>query len=110
MVGIFCGWLVNRIGILDLPTFRTRDDADAIKGIVQICVYLVFGFLGITLALRSDRDQFSLIIPYVRFRRDASEGEPMLLDANVIIDGRIPRRVRHRLSQREFCHPALCAG
>lgn len=90
MVGIFCGYLVNRIGLLDLPWFRMRDDADAIKSIVEICVYFVFGFLGITLALRSDRDQFSLIIPYVRFRRDASEGEPMLLDANVIIDGRIP--------------------
>jgi uncharacterized protein YacL len=90
LVGIFCAWLINRIGLMDLPWFRMRDDAGAVKSIVEICVYFVFGFLGMTLALRSDRDQFSLIIPYVRFRRDASEGEPMLLDANVIIDGRIP--------------------
>jgi uncharacterized protein YacL len=91
LVGLFCAFLITKIGFLDLPWFRVRDDADAIKSIFEICLYLVFGFLGITLALRSDRDQFSFIIPYVRFRRDASEGEPMLLDANVIIDGRIPR-------------------
>jgi uncharacterized protein YacL len=91
LVGLFCAWLVTKIGIFDMPWFRSMDDADSIRSVVEICLYTVLGFLGITLALRSDRDQFSFIIPYVRFRRDASEGEPMLLDANVIIDGRIPR-------------------
>lgn len=91
MIGLFCAWLVTKIGIFELPWFRSRDDSGAIRSIAEVGTYLVFGFLGITLALRSDRDQFSFIIPYVRFRRDASEGEPMLLDANVIIDGRLPR-------------------
>lgn len=91
LVGLFCAWLVTKIGIMDLPWFRSLEDQDSIRNVVEICLYLVFGFLGITLALRSDRDQFSFIIPYVRFRRDASEGEPMLLDTNVIIDGRIPQ-------------------
>ena len=91
LVGLFCAFLVRKIGIFDLPWFRSLEDADSIRSVVDICTYAVFGFLGITLALRSDRDQFSFIIPYVRFRRDASEGEPMLLDSNVIIDGRIPR-------------------
>jgi len=91
LIGLFCAWLVTKIGFFDLPWFQDLEGADAIRSVVEICIYAVFGFLGITLALRSDRDQFSFIIPYVRFRRDASEGEPMLLDANVIIDGRIPR-------------------
>jgi uncharacterized protein YacL len=91
LVGLFCAWLVSKIGIMDLPWFRSLEDPDSIRSVVEICLYLIFGFLGITLALRSDRDQFSFIIPYVRFRRDASEGEPMLLDTNVIIDGRIPQ-------------------
>lgn len=91
LVGLFCAWLVTKIGILDLPWFRSMDDPDSIRSVIDICLYLIFGFLGITLALRSDRDQFSFIIPYVRFRRDASEGEPMLLDTNIIIDGRIPQ-------------------
>lgn len=91
LIGMFCAFLISKIGIFDLPWFRGMEDPDSIRSIVEICLYCIFGFLGITLALRSDRDQFSFIIPYVRFRRDASEGEPMLLDSNVIIDGRIPK-------------------
>ena len=90
MTGLFCAWLVTKIGFLDLPWFRNFDNTESLKSTIEICIYGALGFLGITLALRSDRDQFSFIIPYVRFRRDASEGEPMLLDTNVIIDGRIP--------------------
>jgi uncharacterized protein YacL len=92
LIGMFCAFLVSKIGFFDLPWFSNLDHSpDAIRNIVEICLYCVFGFLGMSLALRSDRDQFSFIIPYVRFRRDASEGEPMLLDSNVIIDGRIPK-------------------
>ena len=91
LTGLFCAWLVTKIGFLDIPWFKKIDDSESLKSVIEICIYAAFGFLGITLALRSDRDQFSFIIPYVRFRRDASEGEPMLLDANVIIDGRLPK-------------------
>jgi uncharacterized protein YacL len=91
LVGMFCAFLVSKIGIFDLPWFESLDDSGSLRTVLDICLYLVFGFLGITLALRSDRDQFSFIIPYVRFRRDASEGEPVLLDSSVIIDGRVPK-------------------
>jgi uncharacterized protein YacL len=90
LIGLFCAWLVTKIGIFELPLFRQRDDYETVKSVAEFSTYFIFGFFGISLALRSDRDQFSFIIPYVRFRRDASEGEPLLLDANVIIDGRIP--------------------
>lgn len=90
MVGLFCAWLLSKIGIFDLPWFQELDDAAGVRKVVDISTYIVMGFLGITMALRSDRDQFSFIIPYVRFRRDASEGEPVLLDSNVLIDGRVP--------------------
>jgi len=52
-------------------------------------VYAVFGYLGMMLAMRSSRDEFSLIIPYVRFARETTQHEPLVLDTNVIIDGRI---------------------
>jgi uncharacterized protein YacL len=41
------------------------------------------------LAMRSNRDEFSLIIPYVRFTRETAEHEPLLVDTSAIIDGRI---------------------
>src|SRR5258707_933721 len=42
------------------------------------------------LAIRSNRDEFAIIIPYVRFRQATVHDAPLLIDSNVIIDGRIP--------------------
>jgi uncharacterized protein YacL len=42
------------------------------------------------LAIRSSRQDFSLIIPYVRFREASVQDAPLLLDSNIIIDGRLP--------------------
>ncbi len=89
-VGLFCAWLITRIGVFQLAYFQNHADGVMIQNIVEICIYGTLAFFGVTFALRSDRDQFAFLIPYVRFRRDGSEGEPMLLDTNVIIDGRLP--------------------
>jgi uncharacterized protein YacL len=56
---------------------------------VRLIVYATFAYLGMMLAMRSSRDEFSLIIPYVRFARETTQHEPLVLDSNVIIDGRI---------------------
>lgn len=55
----------------------------------RLIVYATFGYLGMMLAMRSNRDEFSLIIPYVRFARETTQHEPLVVDTNVIIDGRI---------------------
>src|SRR5207248_10695416 len=56
---------------------------------VKLIVYTTFASLGMMLAMRSNRDEFSLIIPYVRFARETTQREPIIVDTNVIIDGRI---------------------
>src|ERR1043166_5943521 len=56
---------------------------------IGLVVYCTFRYLGMMLAMRSNRDEFSLIIPYVRFARETTQHEPLVLDTNVIIDGRI---------------------
>jgi uncharacterized protein YacL len=56
---------------------------------VRLIIYATFAYLGMMLAMRSSRDEFSLIIPYVRFARETTQHEPLVLDTNVIIDGRI---------------------
>ena len=66
-----------------------RYQSDSIQWIVGLIVYTAFAYLGMMLAMRSNRDEFSLIIPYVRFARQTTQHEPLLLDSNVIIDGRI---------------------
>ena len=89
-VGLFSAWLITRVGVFQLTYFQNHAEGGTLQNIVEICIYGTLAFFGVTFALRSDRDQFAFLIPYVRFRRDGSEGEPMLLDTNMIIDGRLP--------------------
>jgi uncharacterized protein YacL len=55
-----------------------------------LIVYAVFSYVGMMLAIRSNRDEFSVIIPYVRFRQATVQDAPLLIDSNIIIDGRLP--------------------
>jgi uncharacterized protein YacL len=66
-----------------------RYQTETMQWAVRLIVYAVFGYLGMMLAMRSSRDEFSLIIPYVRFARETTQHEPLVVDTNVIIDGRI---------------------
>src|SRR4051794_33346807 len=66
-----------------------RYQSDTVQWAARLIVYSAFGYLGMMLAMRSNRDEFSLIIPYVRFARETTQHEPLIVDTNVIIDGRI---------------------
>lgn len=92
LIGLFCGWLITRIGLSELPLFQASDlEAQRQRQqVFQIVVYCTFGFLGITLALRSNREEFALLIPYVRFRQEGVEEQRLLVDTNILIDGRLP--------------------
>jgi uncharacterized protein YacL len=66
-----------------------RYQSEITQWTTRLIVYCTFGYLGMMLAMRSNRDELSLIIPYVRFTRETTQHEPLVLDTNVIIDGRI---------------------
>jgi len=66
-----------------------RYEPETTQWAARLIVYAAFAYLGMMLAMRSSRDEFSLIIPYVRFARETTQHEPLVLDSNVIIDGRI---------------------
>jgi uncharacterized protein YacL len=66
-----------------------RYQSETTQWAARLVVYCTFGYLGTMLAVRSNRDEFSLIIPYVRFARETTQHEPLLIDTNVIIDGRV---------------------
>jgi uncharacterized protein YacL len=66
-----------------------RYQSETIQWAGRLVVYCTFGYLGMMLAMRSNRDEFSLIIPYVRFARETTQHEPLIVDTNIIIDGRI---------------------
>ena len=55
---------------------------------VRVSLTLVFSYLGMVMALRG-KDEFNIIIPYVRLRRQDQGENITILDTSVIIDGRI---------------------
>ena len=103
-VGLFCAWLLTRVQISNLLELAFRDSlqeeinvsavqvdvlVNALRLAVDVTLYASLGFLGAVLALRSNRDEFAFIIPYVRFRQDASSGQPVVLDPDAVMDGRV---------------------
>jgi len=56
--------------------------------LIRFSLTLVFCYLGMVIGLRG-KDEFNIIIPYVRLRRQDQAEELTLLDTSVIIDGRI---------------------
>ena len=62
---------------------------DKVRWFVRLGLFLAFSYIGIILAMRSNKEDFSLIIPYVRFRPQNQPDNLLLLDTSVIIDGRI---------------------
>jgi uncharacterized protein YacL len=56
--------------------------------IVKVSLTLIFCYLGMVIGLRG-KDEFNIIIPYVRLRRQDQTEEVILLDTSVIIDGRV---------------------
>jgi len=55
---------------------------------LQIILILVFCYLGMVIAMHG-KDEFNLIIPYVKFVRQDEHEDVVLFDTSVIIDGRI---------------------
>ena len=103
-VGLFCAWLLTRVDISNLLNLAFQDKLQDENGIpavqfevlvnalrlaIDVTLYASLGFLGAVLALRSNRDDFAFIIPYVRFRQDSSSGQPVVLDAEAVMDGRV---------------------
>src|ERR1700736_2623825 len=76
----------------------------------RLIVYSAFGYLGMMLAMRSNRDEFSLIIPYVRFTRETTQHEPLVTDTNVIIDGRIAELCATGFLSRSLIVPRFILG
>jgi len=107
-VGLFCAWLISRVDIAELVAnmirlsapqdgddrstelrFIINERADAIRLSINVALYSSLGFLGAAIALRSNRDDFAFIIPFVRFRQEGAQGRPVVLDADAVMDSRV---------------------
>ena len=69
--------------------FGEPDDPSPHRQLVRMALFVGFGYIGMVLAMRSNKEDFSLIIPYIRFAPQNKPDNLLLLDTSVIIDGRI---------------------
>lgn len=85
--GLVLGFLFAQL-FLASDLFHYTDDQT--RWLIGLGVYAACGYLGMMLAIRSNRDEFALIIPYIRFHRAGDESYNILADSSAIIDGRLP--------------------
>ena len=56
--------------------------------LIRVVLTLIFCYFGMVIGLRG-KDEFNIIIPYVRLRRQDQADEAVILDTSIIIDARI---------------------
>ena len=83
LLGTFVAILIDRSGLFENYT------EEKTRWLVRLSLFLGFGYIGIILAMRSNKEDFALIIPFVRFSPQNKPDNLLLLDTSVIIDGRI---------------------
>jgi len=82
LLGTVIALLIDRSGLFDYVEERQR-------WLIRLGIFLGFGYIGIVLAMRSNKEDFYLIIPFVRFASQRKPENFLVLDTSVIIDGRV---------------------
>ena len=81
LLGVFMAKLISDIlALIPLDPF--------FQSVFRVSLTVIFSYLGAVVAFRG-KDEFNIIIPYVRFRRQDVSGGSILLDTSAIIDGRV---------------------
>lgn len=83
--GLLLGIVMAKL-IADILTLLPL--GDVFLPIARVVLTVSFSYLGAVMALRG-KDEFNIIIPYVRFRRQDLKEGIIVLDTSAIIDGRI---------------------
>ncbi len=93
-IGSLIAWLIGSSPLFD------RGDEQIIY-LVRLALFLICTYLGTVLALRG-RDDFNLVIPYVRFVPQEVEVPVVVVDTSALVDGRVAR-----ICQTQFLGAAL---
>ncbi len=88
-LGTIVAGMVDRTDLFIFADEKTR-------WLLRLVMFLGFGYVGMILAMRSNKEDFALIIPYIRFRSQNKPENQIILDTSVIIDGRIADLIEGR--------------
>jgi len=86
LVGLLFATLAQRVVMLTLVVPESK--RSVLEKDLNLALTVVFIYLGIAF-LYHTRDKFRVLIPYVEFRREEKGTRPVLLDTNVLVDGRV---------------------
>jgi uncharacterized protein YacL len=89
VLGTIVAGLVDHTDLFIFADEKTR-------WLLRLVMFLGFGYVGMILAMRSNKEDFALIIPYIRFRSQNKPENQIILDTSVIIDGRIADLIEGR--------------
>ena len=95
--GFFMAWILTLV-------VRLIPMDEKMYSSLNIIFILIFCYLGMVIAMRG-KDEFNLIIPYVRFTRQEQKDEIIILDTSVIIDGRVVDITKTRFVEGRFLVP-----
>jgi len=101
VLGLLLAWLFSET----LDRFPlSQDIGEDILNNIKLFVTFIFVYLGLTLGVKG-KDQFHLIIPYVKFKSQALREEAVVIDTSIIIDGRILDIVKTKFIEATFIIP-----
>lgn len=99
ILGSLIAWMVDRSGLF------VYADEQPTRWLIRLSLFLGFTYIGMVLALRSNKEDFSLIIPYVRFTRQDAPPAFILLDTSAIIDGRVADLIENKFIEGTIVVP-----
>lgn len=103
--GVLLGMLISVIFGLAVDQFPIPDDVPrVIIDNLKLFVTVIFVYLGLTLGVKG-QDEFSIVIPYIRFKRGELSKEEIIVDTSSIIDGRILDIVKTTFIEAKFIVP-----
>ncbi len=99
--GLLFGLIIARIIVTTLDLFPLGTEANSS---LKAAIVVIFSYFGMAVALRG-RDEFNIIIPYVKFSRQDQREEIVILDTSVVIDGRIADICQTKFIEGSFLVP-----
>lgn len=98
-IGFFCAWVLQSANfpsifiaffVLNDIGFESLElEPDVIKMVFDFILFSSLGFIGAVLALRTNQDDFSMIIPFIRFRQENQKFRPIVCGLDAFLDGRL---------------------
>lgn len=100
--GLFVGWvcahLIATSPLFDIPNDGWDETSSILAQnmyLVRIVLYVILMYLGAVVAMRG-KDEFNLVIPYIRFVPHGVEVPLVVVDTSALIDGRLAGICRSR--------------